>query len=255
VSPKLSLAWLVQPSMELYVSGGLGFHSNDARGVLTTFDPVTQAPVDPVDPIAGSWGGEFGARLSPVPGLVSTATAWAIDLESELVYVGDAGRVEPSAGSRRYGLTLANFYRFNQEWATDVDLSLTQARFRDVPVAESRIPGALERVLAMGVAREPIADGLFGSVRLRHFSAYPLNETGTVRAEPSSVLNAVFGIVRGNLRVGATLLNALDEEDSDIQYLYRSRLSGEPVGGFEDVHFHPYEPRRVQLTLSWGVGR
>lgn len=255
VSPKLSLAWLVQPSMELYVSGGLGFHSNDARGVLTTFDPVTQAPVDPVDPIAGSWGGEFGTRLSPVPGLVSTATAWAIDLESELVYVGDAGRVEPSAGSRRYGLMLANFYRFNQEWATDVDLSLTQARFRDVPVAESRIPGALERVLAMGVAREPIADGLFGSVRLRHFSAYPLNETGTVRAEPSSVLNAVFGIVRGNLRVGATLLNALDEEDSDIQYLYRSRLSGEPVGGFEDVHFHPYEPRRVQLTLSWGVGR
>jgi hypothetical protein len=255
VSPKLSLAWLVRPSVELYASGGLGFHSNDARGVLTTFDPVTQAPVDPVDPIASSWGAELGGRLTPVPGWVSTATAWTIDLDSELVYVGDAGRVEPSAASRRYGVTLANFYRLDAEWAADIDLSLTRARFRDVPADEDRIPGALERVLAMGVTREPVGSGLFGSIRLRHFGAYPLNESGAVRAEPSSILNAVFGVAWGDFRVAATLLNALDEQDSDIQYFYASRLSGEPVAGIEDVHFHPYEPRRVQLTLSWGVGR
>ena len=37
------------------------------------------------------------------------------------------GRVAPTASdaSRRYGLTLANFYRFNAEWAADLDLSFT----------------------------------------------------------------------------------------------------------------------------------
>jgi hypothetical protein len=255
VSPKLSLAWLVKPSVELYASGGLGFHSNDARGVLTTFDPVTQQPVDPVDPIASSWGGELGARLTPTSGWVSTATAWTIDLDSELVYVGDAGRVEPSEASRRYGLTLANFYRFDREWAADVDVSLTRARFRDVSGGEDRIPGALEHVLAMGVAREPVGNGVFGSVRLRHFGAYPLNESGSVRAEPSSVLNAVTGFAWGDLSIAATLLNVLDEQDSDIQYFYASRLPGEAAAGVEDVHFHPYEPRRLQVTLSWGLGR
>ncbi|MEM7415900.1 MAG: TonB-dependent receptor [Gemmatimonadota bacterium] len=255
VSPKASLAWLAAPSVEVYASGGLGFHSNDARGVLTVFDPIDQVAVDPVDPIAGSWGGEFGLRLTPTSGWVSTATAWAINLDSELLYVGDAGQVEPSDGSRRVGLTVANFYRIDSEWAADLDVSFTRARFQDVAVGEDRIPGALEQVLAMGVAREPVGDGVFGSIRLRHFGAYPLIESGDVRAEPSSMVNAVLGFALGDLRFSATLLNATDEQDSDIQYLYASRLEGEPLAGVEDVHFHPFAPRRVNVTVAWGLGR
>lgn len=255
VSPKVSLAWLASQEVELYASGGLGFHSNDARGVLTVFDPIDQVAVDPVDPIAGSWGGELGVRLAPTDGWVSTATLWAINLDSELVYVGDAGQVEPSDGSERRGITVANFYRINPEWAADVDASFTRARFRDVAAGEDRIPGALEHVLAMGVAHEPQSDGVFGSVRLRHFGAYPLIESGEVRAEPSSIVNAVVGMAWGDVRVSATLLNALDEQDSDIQYLYASRLEGEPVDGVEDVHFHPFAPRRINVSVSWGSGR
>ena len=46
-------------------------------------------------------------------------------------------------------------------------------------------------------------------------------------------------------------LNLLGREDDDIAYFYASRLPGEPVGGVEDVHFHPMERPSVRLSLSW----
>ena len=51
--------------------------------------------------------------------------------------------------------------------------------------------------------------------------------------------------------VGA--FNLLDSDDSDISYLFASRLDGEPAAGIEDVHFHPLEPRsvRASLTMNW----
>ncbi|MEJ7746834.1 MAG: hypothetical protein WKF61_08795 [Luteimonas sp.] len=38
---------------------------------------------------------------------------------------------------------------------------------------------------------------------------------------------------------------------SDIDYFYASRLAGEPEEGIEDIHFHPFEPRALRLSLSW----
>ena len=45
----------------------------------------------------------------------------------------------------------------------------------------------------------------------------------------------------------------IDEEDSDIQYFYTSRLPGEPPEGVDDIHFHPAEPRELRVSLSWGL--
>ncbi|MCB1231952.1 MAG: TonB-dependent receptor, partial [Verrucomicrobiae bacterium] len=45
-------------------------------------------------------------------------------------------------------------------------------------------------------------------------------------------------------------LNLLDADDNDIEYYYASRLPGEPAGGIEDVHLHPYEPRQIRLSVS-----
>ena len=53
----------------------------------------------------------------------------------------------------------------------------------------------------------------------------------------------------GRVRVGLDLLNLFDAKDPDISYWYASRLPGEPVGGVEDRHIHPVEPRQVRLAL------
>jgi len=253
VSPKLSIAVGPFAATELYASGGFGFHSNDARGTVTTIDPSSGDPTEPVDALVRSWGAELGVRARPVDGLNSTLALWALDLDSELLFVGDAGTTEPSDGSRRIGITLANFYRLTEAWTADLDVSFTKARLLNVPAAEDRIPGAMERVVAAGFGYEPLVDGPFGMVRLRHFGQYPLAEDNSMRSEASSLVNLGAGYKLGNARLTLQVLNVFDEEDSDIQYFYASRLPGEPAEGVDDVHFHPAEPREFRVSLSWGL--
>ena len=252
VSPKASFIFTASNKAELYLSGGLGFHSNDARGTTITVDPASGDPAQRVDPLVRSKGAELGLRLSPVPGLQSTVSVWALNLDSELLFVGDAGATEPTSESRRSGVTLANFYRPIPSLSFDADVSFARARLSGVPAGESRIPGALENVIAGGVTWSPAHRGLYGAVRVRHFGAYPLIETNVARATASTLVNADLGfrVIRG-LMVQATLLNAFDSRASDIQYYYESRLRGEPGAGVADVHFHRVEPRQLRASLGW----
>jgi len=254
VSPKASLIFTVSPRTELYLSGGLGFHSNDARGTTITVDPEPGEPAEQVDPLVRSRGAEIGVRATPVPGWRSTLSLWTLELDSELLFVGDAGITEPSAASRRRGITWANFYRPIPRLALDADLSLSRARFSGVPSGEDRIPGALENVVAAGATWSSPRDGPFGALRLRHFGSYPLIEDNSVRATATTLVNAGAGWVLGSgLRLQVSVLNLFNARESDIQYYYASRLPGEPAGGVDDVHFHPAEPRQVRVSAGWGL--
>lgn len=252
VSPKLSLTFGPWSGTEVYVSSGYGFHSNDARGTVTTVDPQGN-PAEPVDPLVRSWGAELGVRSEPVSGLVSTFALWTVELDSELRFIGDTGATDPSDPSRRVGVTLANFYRVTDEWRADVDVSITRARSLDVAVGQDRIPGALENVVAAGLGYEPVGSGLFGEARFRRLGAYPMIEDDSQRATPNSLVNLNVGYRLGSARLTVSVLNVLDEDHSDIEYYYASRLSGEPAGGVDDVHFHPTEPRQLRVSLSWGM--
>jgi hypothetical protein len=251
VSPKASLIVTPGRHAEFYLSGGFGFHSNDARGTVITVDPASGEAAERVDPLVRSRGAEVGVRAAPLHGLRSTLTLWALDLDSELLFVGDAGATEPTATSRRRGVTWANFWRPLPSLSLDADVSFARARLSGVPAGEDRIPGALENVVAGGIAWQHPA-GAFGALRLRHFGAYPLIEDNSVRADPATLLNgaAGYGFTSG-LRVEAAVLNLLDSEAADIQYFYASRLKGEPAEGVEGVHFHPVEPRQLRLSLRW----
>ena len=70
-------------------------------------------------------------------------------------------------------------------------------------------------------------------------------------------MNATVGYAFGpslkKARLTASVLNVLGSRANDIQYFYASRLSSEPAGGVEDVHFHPVEPRQVRIGLTFGM--
>ena len=251
VSPKASFAFTLNPDAELYVSGGYGFHSNDARGTTITVDPVSGDPVSRVDPLVRSRGAEIGVRFEPVSGLRSTVSLWQLRLDSELLFVGDAGATEPTTESRRWGVTFANFYRPVPSLLLDADVSFASARLSGVPAAESRIPGALENVIAAGITWSPARSGVFSSIRVRHFGAYPLIEDNSARAQATTLVNMNLGVrLSRGLQLQATLLNLLDSRAADIQYFYTSRLRGETAGGIDGVHVHPVEPRQVRASLG-----
>ena len=121
-----------------------------SRSIRCTGDPARR-----VDPLVRSRGAEIGVAGQSVPGFRSTLAVWALELDSELLFIGDGGATEPSDRSRRSGVTFANFYRPIPQLSLDADVSLARARFAGVRSAEDHIPGALENVVAAGVDVEP----------------------------------------------------------------------------------------------------
>jgi hypothetical protein len=251
-SPKASLIVRASDAVELYAGGGLGFHSNDARGTTIRRDPASGDAVDPVDPLVRSTGGELGVRLSGPRDLRTTVSLWTLRLDSELLFVGDAGTTEPQGRSQRTGVTVANYWRPLPSLVLDGDVSFTAARFRDAAPGETRVPGALENVIAAGVQWTPISRGPTAVVRVRHLGAYPLIETNAVRATPTTLVNASLGMPLRGVRLTASVLNLLGSRGRDIQYFYASRLPGEPEGGIDDLHSHPVEPRQLRVGVSIG---
>ncbi|MBT8108697.1 MAG: TonB-dependent receptor [Gammaproteobacteria bacterium] len=249
VAPKLNVIYALDSDSEMYISTGRGFHSNDARGTTIRIDPETGTPVERVDPIVASTGAELGFRTFRNERLNLSASLWYLELDSELLFVGDAGITEPSRPSRRYGIELPIYYRLGS-WVFDFELALTRSRYVDEDPAGDEIPGSIERVIAAGVAvRYP--NGVYGSLRARHFGDRPLTEDGVVRSGSSTVLSMLLGYRRNTMDFRVEVLNLLDVEDQDIAYFYTSRLAGEPAAGVDDVHLHPMEPRTVRASITW----
>lgn len=252
VSPKGSVVFGPWRDTELYLSGGLGFHSNDGRGVTTREDPVSGDPVDGVDALVRTHGAEVGLRTVALPGLQSTVSYWWLDLDSELLFIGDAGTTEATRPSRRHGVEFANYYNPTSWLTLDADVSWSQARFRDSDPAGRFIPGSIERVVAAGVVLHDMAalKGFFVGVRLREFGSRPLVEDGSVRSGETLLLNAQAGYrFNTNWMVTLDVFNLLDRRDDDITYFYESRLAGE-AAPVSDLHFHPVEPIRFRVALK-----
>jgi outer membrane receptor protein involved in Fe transport len=253
-SPKLSLVLGPWARTEWYLNLGYGYHSNDARGATIRIDPRTGEPAERVDPLVRARGADLGFRTNALRGLQTTVSLFLLDLDSELVFVGDAGGTEASRPSRRRGVEIASFYRPLPWLSLDLDLTFSDAEFTDDAPEGNEIPGAIESTVAAGLAVDH-GTGFFGSLRWRYFGPRPLVEDGSVRSGSTSLVNARFGYAfRKGFTLGVEVFNLMDRADSDIEYYYASRLPGEPAEGVEDVHFHPMESRSVRLVALWRFG-
>lgn len=248
-SGKASLSYTLNDQVELYAAVGQGFHSNDARGVISRVDPADGSEIEPVDPLVRSLGYEAGLRMSWQETLNVSVAAWSLDLDSELLFVGDAGTTEESRESSRHGIELTAYYRLNQTVTFDMEYAWTDAKFADRNPDGRNIPGAVGDVLQAGVSFSS-DNGWFGALRSRYFGGRPLIEDNSVRSDSSFLVNARLGRELGDWVVKADLLNLLDSRDHDVTYFYSSRLDGEPLLGVEDTHFHVLEPRTLRVSLS-----
>jgi outer membrane receptor protein involved in Fe transport len=255
-SPKLSLILGPWAKTEFFLNAGSGFHSNDARGTVATVaakDPSGPA-IAPVDPLVRSKGAELGLRTEWVPGLQSSLSVWALKLDSELLFVGDAGETEPSRASRRYGIEWNNHVVANAWLRLDADLAFSRSRFTapdpSDPLLGRHIPGSIQTVASLGATVTDLGPW-FGHFQLRHFGPRALDENNAYRSKATTLASVRAGYkLDRNLTLTLDVFNLFDRQASDIDYRYASRLSGEPAQGVEDVHFHPVEPRSVRVTLA-----
>lgn len=253
VSPKISAVFGPWARTELFANFGLGFHSNDARGVTTTVDPSTGAPVAKATPLVPTRGGEVGVRTGLLPEVQSSLALWRLDIDSELLFTGDAGTTEPSRASRRWGIEWNSAWHPLHWLLLDLDLAWSHARFKspdpDPRVTGDHIPGSIEWAASSGVTIHELGPWTAG-VFLRYFGPRPLVEDDSVRSSASAIFNAQASYtVTPWARLTVDVFNLFDAQVDDISYYYRSRLRSEP-SAVDGVHFHPAEKRSVRLGAA-----
>jgi hypothetical protein len=249
--PKLGLVFGPWAKTEYYFNIGRGFHSNDARGTTISVDPKNPGTVATREaPIVLSKGMEVGVRSELIPGLQTSLSVYRLDLDSELLFQGDAGSTaDTGRPSRRVGFEFSNYYKPFRWLTIDADIAFARARYRNFDPVGDRIPGSIEGVASLALAVDNVGP-YFGALQLRYFGPRPLLEDNSVRSDKTATLNGRIGYkFNPKLRVEVEGFNLTNRKDAAIDYGYVSRLPGEPSEGVFDKHFHPIESRSFRATL------
>jgi outer membrane receptor protein involved in Fe transport len=248
-SPKFGVAYAVGDNVELYGNWGKGFHSNDARGVVN--------PVDPVPGLSPGTGYEAGARFEL--GQVKLTTAyWWLNLDSELIFVGDSNSVEPKGGSRREGYELTAFWQPLEWLGIDAVYTGSRARYVDNPDG-LYIEGSVENAGQLGISA--VKDKWEASLRVRHLGEYALVPDNSQRADAETTVGIRGAYTTGKATWYAELLNVFDEDGKDIVYWYEAYVDGlDPPGlSSEDIDCgvtdcrvsRAEEPRTLRLGVKY----
>jgi outer membrane receptor protein involved in Fe transport len=152
LSPKLGLAWQSSKQHEFYINWGRGFHSNDGRGSTIRINPISGDAAAKVNPLVKAVSKEVGWRANPMGNWQTTLALFQLDIDSELLFIGDAGATEASRPSRRVGAEWTNYIAINSWSYIDADFAVTRARFKDADTAGDDIPGAIAKTASIGIA-------------------------------------------------------------------------------------------------------
>ena len=243
VLPKANLILGPWFRTELFANYGDGYHSNDARSAV----------VPGSSPLARAKTYEVGARSKPwgPDGLELIATLWAIDLQSELVFVGDDGTTDIRGPTRRRGVEVAA--RGQVFGPIDVNGSFTwaKAEFRN----GDAIPNAPE-LTAYGAVILRYPEGLTTQLQATYFGVRPLVEDRSFKSpswvdvDLSSRYKIPVKLSHGRLEAFFFIQNLLNTHWEQATFAFQSRLRNEPAG-VTDLHFVPGNPRFVMGGVAW----
>ena len=240
VSPKLNFYFNAKDNLQLYLKSGLGFHSNDTRVVVANGGE---------DILPRSYGADLGTVWKPFPKLIVNSALWYLFLEQEFVYVGDAGIVEPSGKTRRYGVDLGLRYQMNEWLFLDTDATLTNARSIDDPEGQNYIPLAPDFTLSGGLSVDNL-NNFSGGLRFRYLDDRAANEDNSIVAEGYMVTDFNINYKLKNITLGLAVENLFDVDWNETQFATESRLQNE-AQAVEEIHFTPGTPFFLKGTVSY----
>ncbi|WP_417214108.1 TonB-dependent receptor [Bizionia sp.] len=241
VSPKLNFLYNQNENLQLFLKSGIGFHSNDARVVVAQ---------NGEEILPRAYGADLGAIWKPFPKMVVNTALWYLFSEQEFVYVGDAGVVEPSGKSERYGLDLGLRYQFTNWLYFDTDATLTHARSVDEPSGADYIPLAPDFTLTGGLSINDL-NGFSAGIRYRYIDDRPANEDNSIVATGYFVtdLNMNYAFNK-NISVGVAIENLFDTEWNETQFATETRLQNE-IDPVEEITFTPGTPFFIKGIVSY----
>ena len=239
-SPKFNTIFAASSNLQLFGKLGYGFHSNDARVVTANNGKET---------LPSAFGADLGAIYKPLDRLVLNTALWTLFSEQEFVYVGDAGIVEPSGKSRRYGVDFGFRYQILDWLFLNSDINYTMARSIDEPNGQDFIPLAPDLTSSGGITIKDL--GKFsGGLNYRFVDDRPANEDNSIIAEGYFVtdFNVNYSFAK-NWTFGLIIENLFDVDWNETQFATETRLFNEPAA-VEEITFTPGTPFFLRANLT-----
>ncbi len=242
LGPKLNILYAANPNLQLFAKTGIGFHSNDTRVVIAN-------EADKILPAA--YSADLGAILKPTNKLVLNAALWQLFLEQEFVYVGDAGIVEPSGKTQRYGIDFGLRYQLTDWLYLNGDINYTYARSTEEPEGQDFIPLAPDLTSAGGLSFRNLGN-FSGGIDYRFIKDRPANEDNSIVADGYFITDMNLNYNWNNWTFGLIVENLFDSEWNETQFATESRLFNE-TSSFEEIHFTPGTPfyLRGKITVNF----
>lgn len=239
-SPKLNFMYSQNTNFQLYLKSGLGFHSNDTRVVVAN---------DGKEILPTAIGTDLGTIFKPFPRLMVNAALWYLQLQEELVYVGDAATVEISGRTKRMGIDFGLRYQVSDYLFLDTDLNYTYARSIDSPKGENYIPLAPDFTATAGLNTAKYK-GFSGGFHYRYLKSRPANEDNSIVAKGYMVSDINLNYEYDNLTFGLSAENIFNTKWNETQFATESRLQNESQST-EEIHFTPGIPFFFKGKISY----
>ncbi len=240
VTPKLNFLYSQNDNLQWFLKSGIGFHSNDTRVVL-------QQNADKVLPKA--YGLDFGNIWKPTKNMVINTAVWYLLSEEEFVYVGDAGIVEPSGESERYGLDLGVRYQFTDWLYFNTDVTFTKARSLENISGEDYIPLAPDFTAVGGLSVNNLGN-FSGGFQYRYIDDRPATEDNSIVAEGYFVADFNVNYKMKDITLGLAIENIFDVAWNETQFATESRLQNEQ-NSVEEIHFTPGTPFFAKASITY----
>lgn len=237
-SPKGSVVISPLQPWDLFASAGRGFHSNDARGAVLGTNAADLLTV------AKTY--EVGTRVRPVKGLRIDTAGFLIDLDSETVWVGDAGGTEPSGATRRIGAEATVAFDWEDWLFADVQGTIVEPRYRRNAGNGDAVALAPTHTLTAGFGFRPkIGDFTpFGGLRFRGILDRPATEDESLTADGFAIVDLNAGLRWRFLEAAIDVQNLFNSAWREVNFATETRLAYEPAP-VTGIHYSPGWPTTV----------
>jgi len=239
-SPKLNFIYSQNANFQLYLKSGLGFHSNDTRVVVANAGKEV---------LPTAFGTDLGTIFKPFPRLIVNAALWYLQLQEELVYVGDAATVEISGRTKRMGIDFGLRYQVSDFLFFDTDLNYTYARSIDASQGENYISLAPDFTATAGLNTAKYK-GFSGGFHYRYLKSRPANEDNSIVAKGYMISDINLNYEYGNITFGLSAENIFNTQWSETQFATESQLQNESQS-VEEIHFTPGTPLFLKGKVSY----
>ena len=240
LSPKINIVYTFNPSFQLYLKTGKGFHSNDVRVVIAQQGKQI---------LPSAYGVDLGFNWKPAPKLFINTALWYLFLQSEFIYGSDlidqpGGPMEASGRTVRYGIDFSGRYQITDWLYAGLNINFAHPRSINDPKGQNYVPLA-PTFTSTGELNFKLKNGLNGGINYRYMHDRAGNEDYSLTAKGYFVTDLAVNYTKKKYEIGLSIENLFNVKWDEIQREYTSQFKGEsaPVDEMSYIPGVPFFPR------------